>query len=193
MTPPCAKPVRQAASNIIKLHGAKGVSHFTMPYYREILYTQQLSCNGFAFLLQVAFDDDTKVAYLVGDETIYIIDLSNSILPIETGETPIGATSTGQQLPVVATKEVPATITDVQFCDKYVAISAENVNGKTLPGQVLIYSRFLRQGGSDSFKLLANFTVGEYIAGCHPPWLLGCFVWLGSKHQHSLHVMCDQH
>lgn len=111
---------------------------------------------------QVAFDDFSKVAYLIGDRIIYVLDLSPTRLPIKTTETPLGAISTGAALPVITTKELPATITDVQFCDKYVAVSAENVNGKTLPGQVLIYSRFLRSGGPDSFQQLASFTVGGW-------------------------------
>lgn len=108
--------------------------------------------------MQVAFDDVNKVAYLIGGNKFYVLDLSSNSLPIS--KVPLGASSAGQQLPVLAERELAATITDVQQCGGYLAISAESDLGKTFPGQVLIYSTYRRSEDAGSLALLANFTVG---------------------------------
>lgn len=130
--------------------------------------------------MQVAFDDKEKVAYLIGDTKLYIIDLSPKALLDHHGH----PFNLPRPLIVLQTVELPNTVNDVSFCGGYLALSA-NGPTKVLPGSVTIYSRYLRQqqhrrhhydghddelhtayGESEgdhagSLELLTNFTVGE--------------------------------
>jgi hypothetical protein len=113
------------------------------------------SCNIYLFHLQsqVTFDDVSKVAYLIGGNSVHVIDVSSAAVDI--------TSSTARVLPILLTRNLPTTITDVVMCGDLIAISAEGAS-KVSPGQVLLYSRYLRSGSADSLKLMANFTVGEY-------------------------------
>jgi hypothetical protein len=96
----------------------------------------------------------SKVAYLIGGTNLHVIDVSPAAVDV--------TSSTAKILPVLATRELPSTITDVYMCGDLLAVSAEGAT-KVSPGQVLLYSRYLRAAGTgaESLKLLANFTVGE--------------------------------
>jgi hypothetical protein len=102
----------------------------------------------------VTYDDVSKVAYLIGGTSVHIIDVSPAAVHV--------TASTAKVLPVLVTRELPTTITDVYVCGDLLAISAEGAT-KVSPGQVLLYSRYLRgtSSSAESLKLLANFTVGE--------------------------------
>eukprot|EP00883_Tetradesmus_obliquus_P007510 jgi/Sobl393_1/18142/SZX59566.1 len=102
---------------------------------------------------QVAFDDVSKVAYMIGGQNLIVIDLSSSAVDV--------SASIAKVLPVLTVHELPTTTTDVVMCGDLLAVSAEGAT-KVSPGQVLLYTRYLRAAGSaaDSMKLLANFTVG---------------------------------
>lgn len=94
--------------------------------------------------LQVAYDDQEKVAYLISDTKLYVIDLSPEAL-LEGG----APATTPRELPVLRTVTLPTTATDVAFCGGYIAVSAEG-SSKVLPGSVAIFSRYLRQQPSSS-------------------------------------------
>jgi hypothetical protein len=111
---------------------------------------------SFQFQMQVTFDDVSKVAYLIGSNSVHVIDVSSAAVDV--------TSSTAKVLPVLLTRDLPTTITDVVMCGDLIAISAEGAS-KVSPGQVLLYSRYLRSGGADSLKLMANFTVGELLTG----------------------------
>lgn len=102
---------------------------------------------------QVAFDDVSKVAYMIGGQNLIVIDLSSSAVDV--------SASTAKVVPVLTVRELPTTTTDVVMCGDLLAVSAEGAT-KVSPGQVLLYTRYLRAAGSAaaSMKLLANFTVG---------------------------------
>jgi hypothetical protein len=102
----------------------------------------------------------SKVAYLIGGNSVHVIDVSSAAVDV--------TSSTARVLPILLTRDLPTTITDVVMCGDLIAISAEG-SSKVSPGQVLLYSRYLRSGSADSLKLMANFTVGEYC------W---CYQWL---------------
>lgn len=93
---------------------------------------------------QVAYDDQEKVAYLISDTKLYVIDLSPEAL-LEGG----APATTPRELPVLRTVTLPTTATDVAFCGGYIAVSAEG-SSKVLPGSVAIFSRYLRQQPSSS-------------------------------------------
>lgn len=106
---------------------------------------------------QVAFDDKVKVAYLIGNTELYVLDVSSDAMDVYA--------SSPKVLPVLLTKDLPTPVTDVYFCGDLLAVSAEGAT-KVQPGQVLIFTRYQRSGTPgvnpvDSLKLLANFTVGE--------------------------------
>jgi hypothetical protein len=96
----------------------------------------------------------SKVAYLIGGNSVHVIDVSSAAVDV--------TSSTAKVLPILLTRDLPTIITDVVMCGDLLAISAEG-SSKVAPGQVLVYSRYLRAASSsaDSLKLLANFTVGE--------------------------------
>lgn len=107
---------------------------------------------------QVAFDDQEKIAYLIGGSKLYIIDLYPEAL-LEAG----APATNPKPLSVLDTATLPTTINDVVFCDSYLA----NGETKVLPGSVTLYSRFLRElGGGASLQELAKFTVGEQGCSC---------------------------
>jgi hypothetical protein len=105
--------------------------------------------------VQVAFDDKEKIAYLVGGQQLYVVDLApeklfvNGILP-----------TSARTLNVTQKVELANVVNDVVFCGHFLAISTEAVP-KTNPGTVTIYNRYLRAGGANSLKKLAEFPVGK--------------------------------
>jgi hypothetical protein len=107
--------------------------------------------------VQVAFDDQEKVAYLIGGTKLYIIDLSPEALLVA------GSPATEPKpLSAIANITLPTTINDVAFCGGYLAVAANGAT-KVLPGSVTLYSRYLRKPGSDaSLEELAKFTVGKW-------------------------------
>lgn len=132
-------------------------SHTLLPQLPSLKYIKILQTHHNDLLLtclQVAFDDVSKVAYMIGGQNLIVIDLSSSAVDV--------SASTAKVLPVLTVRELPTTTTDVVMCGDLLAVSAEGAT-KVSPGQVLLYTRYLRAAGSaaDSMKLLANFTVGE--------------------------------
>jgi hypothetical protein len=117
----------------------------------------------------VAFDDKEKVAYLIGNLTLYVVDLSiTALLDNNSPANPPRTLTLRQSL------TRPTTLNDVAFCDGYLAVASNGEGGKVQPGSVTIFGRYARSrgehGSSDeaaeaagSLQELARFTVGE---GC---------------------------
>lgn len=120
--------------------------------------------------LQVAFDDREKVAYLIGNLTLYVVDLSPTAL-LDGNNSPANPP---RALTLRQSLTRPTTLNDVAFCDGYLdlAIASNGEGGKVRPGSVTIFGRYVRsrgqQGGgksaadsAGSLRELARFTVGE--------------------------------
>jgi hypothetical protein len=119
---------------------------------------------------QVAYDDKHKVAYLIGDTKLHIIDLSPETL-LDNGS----PADTPRALDVLATFELGVTVNDVAFCGGLLALSTNgldigNISGKVLPGSVTILNNYIRESemqeeddaqAAGSLEILAQFTVGE--------------------------------
>lgn len=107
------------------------------------------------YVEQVVFDDGAKVAYTVGDDKLFVVDLSPAALALESAPANPGE---GTTLPVLQTVPLGRAVNDVATCGRLLALS---VNGPTKvdPGSVRIHRRYEREG-ADSLKLLATFTVG---------------------------------
>lgn len=90
-----------------------------------------LCCAAF----QVAYDDVEKVAYLIGNKDIYVIDLSPEKL-LDDGV----AASPPRDLQLLKTLTQPTTVNDVAFCGDYLAVTANGAT-KVLPGSVTIFRR----------------------------------------------------
>lgn len=86
---------------------------------------------------QVAYDDKSKVAYLIGDKQLYVIDMSPAAL-LDNGQ----PAATPKLLRVLQTKNLTTTVNDVSFCGSYLAISADGAT-KTQPGTVTIFNRWV--------------------------------------------------
>lgn len=121
--------------------------------------------------MQVAFDDQEKVAYLIGNRTLYVVDLSASALLISGSE----PAQTPKALSVLTTVDLSTTLNDVIFCaaaggDGYLAVAA-NGETKVEAGSVTVYSRYLRgqqpeaarnsDSTPSSLQELARFSVFE--------------------------------
>lgn len=106
--------------------------------------------------MQVAFDDQEKIAYLIGGSQLYLIDLSPVAL-LEAGS----PAQEPKSLSVLETFTLDSTINDVAVCGDLLAV-ALNGPTKVLPGSVTLFSRFLRASQGPGLEQLAQFTVGEY-------------------------------
>jgi hypothetical protein len=105
----------------------------------------------------VAFDDKGKVAYLIGNTNVYVIDMSPAVLTLSRS-----APAGGSQLPLLGSRDFTVDVTDVQFCGDYVAISTYG-DVKTDPGRVYIFARYNRATATaaNPLRLLTTFTVGQ--------------------------------
>lgn len=104
---------------------------------------------------QVAYDDAAKVAYVIGDTTLSVIDMSHAALLNGTGSGPAGAS-----LPILKSINFGKSVNDVVFCDSWVAL-AMNGAAKTDPGSVTLHRRYDPANAAASLELLATFTVGS--------------------------------
>lgn len=98
--------------------------------------------------MQVTFDDKEKIAYMIGNTQLYIIDVSAALL--------LGGAGVAQ-LPTLKAVDLGAPVNDVYFCGGYVAV-AVNGASKNLPGFVAIYGRFVR---GQPFLELTRIGVGK--------------------------------
>lgn len=97
-----------------------------------------------------------KVAYLIGNKVLYVVDLSPAAL-LNNG----APASPPKNVSLLANLTLPTTLTDVQFCGGYLAVTAEGPT-KVLPGSVTIFNRF-RRSGPGSLEQLTQLTVGACV------------------------------
>jgi hypothetical protein len=149
----------------------------------------------------VAFDDQEKVAYLIGNRTLYVVDLSPSAL-LDSGSRP---SPTPKAQSVLTSLDLSTTVNDVIFCataggNGYLAVAADGET-KVEAGSVTVYSRYLRQqqpeaaSSPPSLQELVRFSVGELLASmCRPGVVLltccqhsqcGCWAWRSSPRASS--------
>jgi hypothetical protein len=105
----------------------------------------------------VAFDDKGKVAYLIGNTNVYVIDMSPTVLTVTQS-----AAAGASELPLLGSRDFTRDVTDVQFCGDYVAISTYG-DEKTDPGRVYVFARYNRATATadEPLQLLTTFIVGE--------------------------------
>jgi hypothetical protein len=168
-------------NSLLPCRGAVGTGVASRPC--ELLQTF-LSWLSACCVVQVAYDDMHKVAYLIGDTKLYIVDLSPVAL-LDNGS----PASTPRPLSVLQTLELNLTVNDVAFCGGLLAISTNaadtaNTSGKVLPGGVTILNNYRRESemqivarGAGSLEVLAQFTVGELA-------LQLSSMWMGDLHTH---------